>query len=114
MAEQFVSDFDLQDYLTKGVEGIVAESVRATLKNPKEAAFMMKFAAASRRASKKRRSAEDRGEHIPPFLIASITSNATFTVQAAIRGAITRRSILSLSVSSPLMNGREYLMRLTS
>lgn len=74
MAEQFVSDFDLQDYLTKGVEGIVAESVRATLKNPKEAAFMMKFAAASRRASKKRRSAEDRGEHIPPFLIASITS----------------------------------------
>ncbi len=74
MAEQFVSDFDLQDYLTKGVEGIVAESVRATLKNPKEAAFIVKFAAASRRASKKRRSAEDRGEHIPPFLIASITS----------------------------------------
>jgi MoaA/NifB/PqqE/SkfB family radical SAM enzyme len=35
---------------------------------------MLKFAAASRSASKRRRKAEDNGEHIPPFLIASITS----------------------------------------
>ncbi|MBQ6212955.1 MAG: radical SAM protein [Ruminococcus sp.] len=74
MSEKFVSGFDLQEYLTNGVEGIVTESLRATLKNPKESAFMMKFAAASRAASKKRRKAEDSGEHIPPFLIASITS----------------------------------------
>ena len=67
-------NFDLQEYLTKGVEDIVAESIKATLKNPKESAFMLKFAAASRIASKKRRKAEDNGEHIPPFLIASITS----------------------------------------
>ena len=67
-------DFDLQDYLAAGVERIVSEAVRATLKNPKESAFMLKFAAASRTASKKRRKAEDSGEHIPPFLIASITS----------------------------------------
>ena len=66
--------FDLQNYLIKGVEDVVAESIRATLKNPKESAFMLKFAAASRKASKKRRLAEDNGEHIPPFLIASITS----------------------------------------
>lgn len=68
-------DFDLQGYLTEGVERIVTEAVKATLKNPKESAFMLKFAAASRSASKKRRKAEDNGEHIPPFLIASITSS---------------------------------------
>ncbi|MBQ6181262.1 MAG: radical SAM protein [Ruminococcus sp.] len=66
--------FDLQEYLTEGVERIVSEAVKATLRNPKESAFMLKFAAASRTASKKRRKAEDKGEHIPPFLIASITS----------------------------------------
>jgi MoaA/NifB/PqqE/SkfB family radical SAM enzyme len=66
--------FDLQEYLTEGVERIVSEAVKATLKNPKESAFMLRFAAASRTASKKRRKAEDKGEHIPPFLIASITS----------------------------------------
>ena len=68
-------DFDLQSYLTEGVERIVNEAVKATLKNPKESAFMLKFAAASRSASKKRRKAKDNGEHIPPFLIASITSS---------------------------------------
>ena len=66
--------FDLQEYLIEGVEGIVSEAIKATLKNPKESAFMLRFAAASRTASKKRRKAEDKGEHIPPFLIASITS----------------------------------------
>ncbi len=67
-------DFDLQNYLTEGVERVVSEAVKATLKNPRESAFMLKFAKASRIASKKRRAAEDNGEHIPPFLIASITS----------------------------------------
>ena len=66
--------FDLQNYLIEGVEGVVKEAIKATLKNPRESAFMLKFASASRSASKKRRKAEDNGEHIPPFLIASITS----------------------------------------
>ncbi len=66
--------FDIQDYMTKGVERVVSDAIKATLKNPRESAFMVKFAAASRRASQKRRKAEDAGEHIPPFLIASITS----------------------------------------
>ena len=53
---------------------MVAEAVRATLKNPRESVFMARFAAASRSASRRRRKAEDSGEHVPPFLIASITS----------------------------------------
>ena len=66
--------FDLQDYLTKGVERVVAEAVRATLKNPRESVFMARFAAASRAASRRRMKAEESGSHVPPFLIASITS----------------------------------------
>ena len=65
---------DLQTYMTKGVERIVSEVLRATLKDPRESAFMVKFAAASRAASKKRAAAEKTGEHIPAFLLASITS----------------------------------------
>ena len=67
-------NFDIQSYMTKGVERIVADAIKATIKNPRESAFMLKFAAASRAASKKRTELEKNGEHIPPFLIASITS----------------------------------------
>ncbi|MBP5288929.1 MAG: radical SAM protein [Clostridia bacterium] len=66
--------FDLQTYVTRGVERVVADAIKATLKNPKESVFMARFAKASVAASKKRRAAADAGEHIPPFLIASITS----------------------------------------
>ena len=67
-------EFDIQEYMTHGVERVVGEIVRATLRNPRESAYMARFALASRSASGKRRKAERRGEHIPPFLIASITS----------------------------------------
>ncbi len=68
-------EFDIQSYMTAGVERIVADALRATVKNPRESAYLLKFAAASKKASKKRAVAEDAGEHIPPFLIASITSS---------------------------------------
>ena len=67
-------NFDIQEYMTRGVERVVSDTMKATRKDPKESAFMLKFAAASRSASKKRKKAEEQGEHIPPFLIASITS----------------------------------------
>ena len=68
-------NFDIQAYMTRGVERIVADSLRATLKDPRGSAFMVKFAAASRKASKIRAEEEKNGVHIPPFLIASITSS---------------------------------------
>lgn len=68
------NNFDIQSYVTRGVERIVADAIRATLRNPKESAFMIRFAAASKRASQKRKEAEAVGTHIPPLLIASITS----------------------------------------
>ena len=67
-------EFDIQEYMTKGVERVVSDALKATLKDPKESAFMLKFAKTSSDASRKRKKAEKEGEHIPPFLIASITS----------------------------------------
>lgn len=67
--------FDIQSYMTKGVERVVKDAVRATLKNPAESVFMAKFALSSKKASDIRKKYEKDGLHIPPFLIASITSN---------------------------------------
>ena len=67
-------NFDIQSYMAKGVERVVSEAIKATVKNPRESAFLLKFAVASRSASRKRAEAEKHGEHVPPFLIASITS----------------------------------------
>lgn len=68
-------EFNLEKYLTGGVENIVKNAIKATLSNPKESIFMAQYAIASKAASKKRALAEEQGEHIPPFLIASITSS---------------------------------------
>ncbi len=68
------NEFDIQKYMSDGVERVVKEAVRAAFKHPEQAAFLANFAVASKKASVIRASAERRGEHIPPFLIASITS----------------------------------------
>ena len=67
-------EFDIQEYMSKGVERVVKDALKATFRNPKESAFMMSFATSTVAASKKRKKSEEKGEHIPPFLIASITS----------------------------------------
>ena len=66
--------FDLERYLTVGVEEIVKGLAKGAAFHPRAALFMAQYALASKRASALRKEAEERGEHIPPFLIASITS----------------------------------------
>ncbi len=66
--------FDLESYLVSGVENMVSGILKTTLHNPKESSFMAKYAARSRRANKLREAAQKEGRHIPPFLIASITT----------------------------------------
>ena len=68
-------NFDIQSYMTNGVLRIVKDSIESTLKNPKESLFLASFMKEVYAASEKRKIAENNGEHIPPFLIASITSN---------------------------------------
>lgn len=66
---------DIQEYLTAGVENLTKNVVKVTLKNPAQSIFMARFAAASQAASRKRQASEKAGEHVPAFLIASITSS---------------------------------------
>ncbi len=66
--------FNLEAYLTAGVEKIVRNIMQATLSNPKESIYIAKYALHSQKASKIRKDFEMKGDHIPPFLIASITS----------------------------------------
>ena len=68
------SNSQLERQLAKDVEAIVRDLARTAAFHPKQVAFMARYALASRRATAIRHEAEERGEHIPPFLIASITS----------------------------------------
>ncbi len=66
-------EFNLEQYLSLGVESIVKSALKVSLSNPKQSIFFTKFALTSRKASLYRIEAQKKGEHIPPFLIASIT-----------------------------------------
>ncbi len=70
-----MSNFDLQEYMSNGVANVIKSALKATFKNPKETIFMTEFALATKNATKKRKKAEENGEHIPAFLISSITSS---------------------------------------
>jgi MoaA/NifB/PqqE/SkfB family radical SAM enzyme len=66
--------FDIEKYLSDGVEYLVKSAIKASLKNPKESAFLMRYAASAPKSAALRHQSEAKGEHIPSFLIASITS----------------------------------------
>lgn len=68
-------EFDIQQYMSAGVKNVVNNAIKATLKNPKESIFMAKFALASKSASDRRFKAKEEGNHVPAFLICSITSS---------------------------------------
>ena len=53
--------FDIQSYMTQGVERVVGDIIKATFRNPRESAYMAESALASRAASKKRSKAENAG-----------------------------------------------------
>ena len=67
-------NFDLQKHIEKGIEKIVSDALKATLKDPKESAFLLRFARSCKQAAKIRLEAEEQGYHTPGFLIASVTS----------------------------------------
>lgn len=66
--------FDLDQYLSDGVDVIVKDALKASLKNPKETAFLLQYALHAKRAETARKNHVKAGRHVPSFLIASITS----------------------------------------
>lgn len=68
-------NFNIQEYLAKGVEDIIKDSIRASLRNPKEILFLHKFSKYAKKATEIRQNHDKNGQNIPVFLIASITSS---------------------------------------
>lgn len=66
-------NLDFERYLEDGIADIMKGILKASLHEREEASFMAHYAMAVRRANVKREKAARQGEHIPPFLIASIT-----------------------------------------
>ena len=65
---------DLESYLKSGMENILRGAMNISRFNIKQAMFMAGFVGTCREASARRTRYESEGVHIPPFLIASITS----------------------------------------
>lgn len=68
-------EFNLSQYMSEGIENIVKNVLKSSIKNPKETAFIMKYMLAAKDAKNKRDLLESKGEHVPPFLMLSIATN---------------------------------------
>lgn len=68
-------NFDLAEYMGKGIEHIIINVLKSSITNPKETAFVLKFMAQTKKARKIRDELEQKGEHVPPFLMCSIETN---------------------------------------
>lgn len=88
-------EFDIQDYMTRGVERVVADAVRATLKNPKESAYMARFAMSSKNASAKRKKMEKMETMFLHFLSQVLPVVVTFIAQVVIQDATAQLRIPS-------------------
>ena len=69
------NEFNLSEYMSGGIENIIKNVLKASIKNPKETAFVMKYMLASKEAKNKRENLESQNDHIPPFIMASIATN---------------------------------------
>ena len=94
--------FNIQDYLAGGVENILKDAMSASLKNPKESLFLLKFSKNARKATKIRQKYDEKGQNIPVFLIASITSSCNLHCT----GALYCQSIKPTSRARALENDR--------
>ncbi len=68
-------EFNLSEYMSEGIENIVKNVLKSSIKNRKEAAFVIKYMLAVKDAKNKRDMLESNGEHISPFLMVSIATN---------------------------------------
>lgn len=66
---------DLSEYMRVNIRILLRDAIHASVKNPGEVFFLLKMALASRRAYRTREAYEKKGKHIPPFLIASVTTS---------------------------------------
>ncbi len=99
------ANFDLTLYLNQGAEQLVREIMKATLRNPKEAAFLRRYHAAQRGTEKRRAALDAEGLHIPMFLIASITNACNLFCKGCYARANGQCGQIS---TSPLLDAKQW------
>lgn len=65
---------NITEYMANAIEHIITDSMKAAFRNPKETVFLLKYSLAQKSARATRTEYEKKFRHIPPFLIASITT----------------------------------------
>lgn len=66
---------NLLDYMNNAIDNLIKNAVRSAVKSPRESAFLAKYLMSHKKAVNARIRYEKEKTHIPPFLIASITSS---------------------------------------
>jgi MoaA/NifB/PqqE/SkfB family radical SAM enzyme len=96
---------ELTEYMNGAVSRLITNALRATLKNPKETAFIMQMQSVLGKAGKKRLESEERGVHIPAFLISSITNKCNLHC----KGCYARENHICGEVSEkPLLTAQKW------
>jgi MoaA/NifB/PqqE/SkfB family radical SAM enzyme len=67
--------FDLAAYMNSGISGLLLDALKISASRPRELVFLRSFFKSLGLSEKRRRDNDEAGLHVPPFLIASITSN---------------------------------------
>jgi len=70
-----MDDKNLTGYLNDASERLVKNILKSAIGNPKEIAFLLRYRGTSKAAKQKRNNFESAGQHIPVFLISSITDS---------------------------------------
>lgn len=65
---------NLSQYLNKAIDRLIKDIIKVSILKPQSIKFLLTFSNAHKKAQKIRKDYEKQGQHIPPFLIASITS----------------------------------------
>lgn len=81
-------EFSLVEYMSSGIEKIIKNIIKSSITNPKETAFVMKYMIAAKRFEDKRKELEEKGKHIPSFIMASISSNCNLYCKGCFARAI--------------------------
>jgi uncharacterized radical SAM superfamily Fe-S cluster-containing enzyme len=68
-----MADADYVRLLDESIRNLFRDALRISVRNPKMAIFLCRTLFHQRRAARTRRIWEEKGLHVPPFMIASIT-----------------------------------------
>jgi MoaA/NifB/PqqE/SkfB family radical SAM enzyme len=70
---------NLTEYLSSAIEQLIKDFLKSSRGNPAQMNFILKFVKSQRAAAKKRLEREKQGVHIPPIMIASISSRCNLS-----------------------------------